>query len=64
MQSYLAFPRQVILVVSAFVQRDEEVGAGVAIGERDAGGGHLSAGRFCWAEDGTSANYCAWGSAL
>ena len=35
---YLALPWQIVLLVSTAVQRDEQVGAGVAVGEREAGG--------------------------
>lgn len=31
----------------AFVEGDEQVGAGVAVGEREFGGGHFGAGGFC-----------------
>ena len=45
--SYLTSPRQVIIIKSALIQRNEQVSAGVAVGERDAGGGHFFSGRFC-----------------
>ncbi len=40
-RAYLTLPRQVEFFKAAPVQRDQEVGARVAVGEREAGGGHL-----------------------
>ena len=45
--SYLALPGQVVLVVSAAVQRDQEVGAGVSVGNGKTGVGHLLARGSC-----------------
>jgi len=39
-KAYLAFPRQVVLLVPAAVERDQQAGAAVAIGEGEAGFGH------------------------
>lgn len=39
-------PVEVVVVVSAFIQRNEEVCAAVAVGEGEAGGGHFGAGGF------------------
>ena len=38
--------RHVIVIVAALVERDEQVGAGVAVGQGEAGGGHFGAGGF------------------
>ena len=46
---YLALPRQVVLLVPAAVEGDQEVGARVAVGEGQAGGAHLLA-RGLWRE--------------
>lgn len=46
-QSYLALPGQVVFVVSAAVQRDQEVGAGVSVSEGKSGIGHFLAGSSC-----------------
>ena len=40
-RAYLTFPRQVEFFKAAPVQRDQEVGARVAVGEGEAGGGHF-----------------------
>jgi hypothetical protein len=45
--SYLALPGQVVFVVSAAVQRDQEVGAGVSVSEGESGIGHFLAGSSC-----------------
>ena len=39
-ETYLAFPRQVVFFEPASVQRDEQVGATVAVGDRESGFGH------------------------
>lgn len=45
--SYLALPGKVVLVVSAAVQRDQEVGAGVSVGDGKSCVGHFLAGSSC-----------------
>jgi len=40
-RAYLTLPRQVEFFKAAPVQRDQEVGARVAVGEGEAGGGHF-----------------------
>jgi hypothetical protein len=45
--SYLALPGKVVLVVSAAVQRDQEVGAGVSVGDGKSCVRHLLAGSSC-----------------
>ena len=45
--SYLALPGQVVLVVSAAVQRDQEVGAGVSVLDGKSCVGHFLAGSSC-----------------
>lgn len=45
--AYLTPPGQIVVVEAALVEGDEEVGAGVAVGEGEFGGGHFFAGRFC-----------------
>lgn len=45
--TYHTSPRQVVVIDSALVERDEEVGAGVAVGEGKLCGGHFFAGGFC-----------------
>lgn len=40
-----ALPRRVPGIAAALVERDEEVGAAVAVGQREAGLSHLLAGR-------------------
>jgi hypothetical protein len=47
--SYLALPRQVVRLVPAPIQRDQEVGAAVTVGKRELGVAHLLAGRLCFA---------------
>lgn len=46
-RAYLTSPRQVELPKAALVQRDEEVGAAVAVLEGESGGGHGFAGGGC-----------------
>ena len=44
-EAHCALPRQVVGVVSASVERNEEVGAAVAVGDGELGIPHLLAGR-------------------
>ena len=44
---YLALPGQVVFVVSAAVQRDQEVGAGVSVSDGKTGVGHFLARGSC-----------------
>lgn len=46
-KTYAALPRRVPRVPPALVERDEEVGAAVSVGDGEAGIPHLLAGRFC-----------------
>lgn len=46
-RTYTAPPRQVVVVVSALVEGDEQVGALVAVGEREFGRAHLGSRCFC-----------------
>ena len=47
MAAYLTSPVQPVVIVSALVERDEKVGAAVAVGEGHAGGGHFFARCCC-----------------
>lgn len=46
-ETYRALPRSVPRILPALVEGDQEVGAAVSVGEREAGFAHLLAGRFC-----------------
>lgn len=41
MHPYLALPREVVLLISAPIQWDQQVRAAIAVGKRETGGGHL-----------------------
>lgn len=47
-ETYTAPPRQVVVIVSALVEGDEQVGALVAVGEREFGRAHLGSCCFCF----------------
>lgn len=47
-ETYTAPPRQVVVIVAALVEGDEQVGALVAVGEREFGRAHLGSGCFCF----------------
>lgn len=51
---YLALPGQVVLVVSAAVQRDQEVGARVSVSDGKAGVGHFLARGGCEEKTGSA----------
>ena len=52
--SYLTLPRQVIFLEPTAVQRDEQVGAAITVGEGESGGGHFFAGGSPYDANGQS----------
>ena len=51
-ETYTAPPRKVVVIVSALVKGNEQVGALVAVGEREFGRAHLGSCGFCFRHTG------------